>query len=39
MTLMLVMNLGFAGGTASGVTFKAAWAKGANVVVTPTRTA
>lgn len=32
MTLMLVMNLGFAGG-GSAPTFQAAWAKGANIVI------
>ncbi len=33
MTLFLLMNLGFAGGTASAGAFQPAWAIGANVVV------
>lgn len=35
MTLMLLMNLGFAGGTAAPGGFQVAWAKNANVVVSP----
>lgn len=38
MTLMLLMNLGFAGG-GTAVTFKPAWARGANTVIQPGRSA
>jgi hypothetical protein len=37
MTLMLLMNLGFAGGSSGAPTFKVAWAQGANVVLQPGR--
>jgi hypothetical protein len=36
MTLMLLMNMGFAGG-GTPVTFLAAWAHGSNVLLTPGR--
>jgi len=36
MTLMLLMNMGFAGG-GTPVTFVAAWARGSNVVLMPGR--